>query len=44
MLGHAVQGREATVFGELIRISRGLLGYGGWSKIMAGVFPRHDIY
>jgi hypothetical protein len=44
MLGHVVQGREAVVFGELIRISRGLLEYGGWSKIMVRVFPRRDIY
>jgi hypothetical protein len=41
---HVAQGREAAVSGELTRISRGLLGYGGRSKIMARVFPRRDIY
>jgi hypothetical protein len=41
---HMAQGREAAVSGELIRISHGLLGYGGRSKIMAGVFPRRDNY
>jgi hypothetical protein len=41
---HVAQGHEAAVSGELIRTSRGLLGYGGRSKIMVGVFPRRDIY
>jgi hypothetical protein len=44
MTGYVAQGREAAVSGELIRIGRGLLGYGGRSKIMARVFPRRDIY
>jgi hypothetical protein len=41
---HVARGREAAVSGELIQISSGLLGYGGRSKIMAGVFPRRDIF
>ena len=41
---NVAQGHEAAVSGELIRIIHGLLGYGGRSKIMAGVFPRRDIY
>jgi hypothetical protein len=38
------QGREVAISGEPIQIDRGLLGYSGWSKIVAGVYPRHDIY
>jgi hypothetical protein len=43
-VGYVALGREVAVSGELIWISRGLIGYGGRSKIMAGVFPRRDIY
>jgi hypothetical protein len=41
---HVEQGREVSISGEPIQIDRGLLGYGGWSKIVAGVYPRCDIY
>jgi hypothetical protein len=41
---HVAQGREVAIFSEPIQINRGLLGYGGQSKIVAEVYPRHDIY
>jgi hypothetical protein len=42
--GHMAQGREVAISGEPIQINRGLLGYGGRSKIVAGVYPQRDIY
>jgi hypothetical protein len=41
---HVAQGREVAISGEPIQIDRGLLGYGGQSKIVVGVYPRRDIY
>jgi hypothetical protein len=41
---HMAQGREVAISGEPIRSNRDLLGYGGWSKIVAGVYPQRDIY
>ena len=41
---HVAQGREEAISGEAIQIHRGLLGYGGRSKIVVGVYPRRDIY
>jgi hypothetical protein len=41
---HVAQGREEAISGEPIQIHRGLLGYGGRSKIAVGVYPRRDIY
>jgi hypothetical protein len=41
---HVEQGHEAAVSGELIRIHRGWLGYGGRSNLVAGAYPRCDIY
>jgi hypothetical protein len=44
MTRHVAQGRKVAISSEPIRSSRDLLGYGGRSKIMAGVYPRRDIY
>jgi hypothetical protein len=41
---HVAQGREVAISGEPIRSNRDLLEYGGRSKIVAGVYPRRDIY
>jgi hypothetical protein len=41
---HVVKGCEVAISGEPIQIDRGLLGYGGQSKIVVGVYPRRDIY
>ena len=41
---NVVQGREVSISGEPIQIDHGLLGYGGRSKIVVGVYPRRDIY
>jgi hypothetical protein len=41
---HVAQGRKEAISGEPIQIHCGLLGYGGRSKIVAGVYPRRDIY
>jgi hypothetical protein len=41
---HLAQGCEVAIFDEPIQINCGLLGYGGRSKIVAGVYPRRDIY
>jgi hypothetical protein len=41
---HMVKGREVSIFGEHIRSNCDLLGYDGWSKIVARVYPRRDIY
>jgi hypothetical protein len=41
---HVAQGHEVSISGEPIRSNRDLLGYGGRSKIVAGVYPRRDIY
>jgi hypothetical protein len=40
---HVVQGCEVANFGEPIQSGRDLGGYGGWSRIVAGVHPRDDI-
>jgi hypothetical protein len=41
---HVAQGCEVAISDEPIQIDRGLLGYGGRSKIVVGVYPRRDIY
>jgi hypothetical protein len=41
---HVAQGREVAISVEPIQIDRGLLGYGGRSKIVAGVYPWRDIF
>jgi hypothetical protein len=41
---HVAQGREVAISGKPIQINCGLLGYGGRSKIVVGVYPRRDIY
>jgi hypothetical protein len=41
---HVAQGREVAISSEPIQIIRGLLGYDGRSKIVAGVYPRRDIF
>ena len=41
---HVAQGREVAISSEPIQINRGLLGYDGRSKIVAGVYPRRDIF
>jgi hypothetical protein len=41
---YVAQGREVAISGEPIRSNRDLLGYGGRSKIVVGVYPRRDIY
>jgi hypothetical protein len=40
MLGHVAHGREDSISGEPIQGGRDTLGYGGRSKIAAGVHPR----
>ena len=40
---HVAQGREEAISGKPIQIHCGLLGYGGQSKIVAGVYPWRDI-
>jgi hypothetical protein len=41
---HVAQGCEVAISGEPIQINRGLLEYGGQSKIVAGVYPQRDIF
>jgi hypothetical protein len=41
---HLAQDRAVASSGEPIQHNRGLLGYGGRSKIVAGAYPRRDIY
>jgi hypothetical protein len=41
---HVSQDSEVAISGEPIRSNCDLLGYGGRSKIVAGVYPRCDIY
>jgi hypothetical protein len=41
---HVAQDRIVDSSGEPIQHNRGLLGYGGRSKIVAGAYPRRDIY
>jgi hypothetical protein len=41
---HVEQGHVEAICGEPIQIHRGMLGYGGRSKIVAGAYPRRDIY
>jgi hypothetical protein len=41
---HVAQGCEVAISGKPIQIDRGLLGYGGRSKIVVEVYPQCDIY
>jgi hypothetical protein len=41
---HVAQDRAVASSGEPIQLNRGLLRYGGRSKIVAGAYPRRDIY
>jgi hypothetical protein len=41
---HVAHGCEVAISGEPIQIDRGLLEYGGRSKIVVGVYPQRDIY
>ena len=41
---HVAHDRAMASSGEPIQHNRGLLGYGGRSKIVAGAYPRRDIY
>jgi hypothetical protein len=40
---HVAQGREVANSSEPIQSGRDILGYGGRSKIVAGVQPQRDI-
>ena len=42
-LGHAAQGREAVIIGEVIQFRRGERLYGGRNTLLAGVIHGDDL-